>query len=147
MMQSQDAIRKLAALDRELIEQRVRAMVRIHSEGNLRGVFEFVADDVVYHVRGGWITFPYSKPVRGKKEVAAAMAMISIAFENLGSVIHNLIIDGDKAAFRRSATIRHRGTGMIGNVDIIDFIRFRDGLVVEFNEIADAAALASLDEG
>jgi len=110
-------------------------------------LFEFVADDVVYDVRGGWITFPYSKPVRGKKEVAAAMAMISVAFENLGSVIHDLVIDSDKAAFRRSATIRHRGTGLIGNVEVADFMRFRDGMVVEFNEIADAAALAALENG
>jgi ketosteroid isomerase-like protein len=146
-MQSDDASRRLAALDRELIEQRVRAMVRMHAEGNLHGLFDFVADDVVYNVRGGWITFPYAEAVRGKKNAAAAIAMISVQFENLGSVIHDLAIDGDRAAFRRTARIRHRGTSKTGDVDVVDFIRFRDGLVVEFTEIADSAALAALDEG
>ncbi|WP_374545119.1 nuclear transport factor 2 family protein [Rhodoblastus sp.] len=145
-MQSDDALRRLGAVDREMIEQRIRTMVRMHSDGNLHGLFDLVADEVVYNVRGGWITFPYAKPVRGKKDVAAAMAMISVRFENLGSVIHNLVIDGDRAAFLRTATIRHRGTGKTGDVDVVDFIRFRDGLVVEFTEIADSAALADLDE-
>jgi ketosteroid isomerase-like protein len=145
-MQSEEAARQLAALDRNLFEQRIRAMVQMHADGNLRDLLDFVAEDVVYNVRGGWITFPYSGPVRGKNEVAAAMAMISVRFQNLGSVIHDLVIDGERAAFWRTATIRHRGTGKTGEVDVVDFIRFRDGLVAEFTEIADSAALAELDE-
>lgn len=146
-MQSDDATRRLAALDRELIEQRIRAMARMHAEGDLNGLFSHVADDIVYYVQGNWMAFPYSKPIRGKKQVAQAMAMIAVPFETLGSVIHDVVIDGEKAAVRRTATVRHRGTGKIGEVDIADFIRFRDGLAAEFTEIADSAALAALDEG
>jgi ketosteroid isomerase-like protein len=145
-MQDKEGARQLASLDRDLIEQRVRAMVQMHVDGNLRGLFDLVAEDVLYNVRGGWITFPYSRPVRGRSEAAAAMAAISVRFQNLGSVIRDLLIDGDKAAFWRTATIRHRGTGKVGEVDVLDFIHFRDGLVAEFTEIADSAALAELDE-
>ncbi|WP_374545120.1 nuclear transport factor 2 family protein [Rhodoblastus sp.] len=145
-MQSDETLRNLGAVDRELIEKRIRAMARMHSDGNIRDLMAYVADDVIYNVKGNWMAFPYSRPIRGKEEVAQALAMIAVQFQNLGSVIHDLVIDGDRAAVRRTAMIRHRGTGKIGEIDVADFIRFRDGLVVELTEIADSAALADLDE-
>ncbi len=72
--------------------------------------------------------------------------MIAVQFENLGSVVHDLVIDGDRVAMRRTSIIRNRGTGSSAEVDIADFIRFRDGLVVELTEIADSVALARLSE-
>jgi ketosteroid isomerase-like protein len=145
-VQSEETIRKLGVVDRELIEKRIHAMARLHSDGNLRGMLDLVADDIVFNVRGNWLTFPYTRPIRGKKQVAETMAMIAVQFQTLGSVIHELVIDGDRVAVRRTAKIRHRGTGKVGEVDIAGFIRFRDGLVVELTEIADSAVLAELDQ-
>ncbi|MDI9849309.1 nuclear transport factor 2 family protein [Rhodoblastus sp. 17X3] len=145
-MQSDETLRKLGALDRELIERRVHALLEMRATGNLRGMLEYAAEDIVYNVRGNWAAFPYTRPVRGKKLVAEALTMISVQFENLGSDVHDLIIDGDRAAMRRTARIRHRGTGKVGTVDIADFVRFRDGLVVEFTEVADSMALAQLED-
>ena len=118
----------------------------MRAAGDLRGMLELAAEDVVYNMRGNWAGFPYTRPVRGKKMVAEALAMIAVQFENLGSVVHDLVIDGDRVAVRRTAKIRHRGTGKVGEVDIADFVRFRDGLVVEFTEVADFMALAQLED-
>jgi ketosteroid isomerase-like protein len=84
--------------------------------------------------------------VSGKKMVAEALAMIVIQFEDLGSIVHDLVIDGNQVAIRRTVKLRHRGTGKVGEVDVADFVRFRDGLVVEFTEVADSMALAQLEE-
>jgi ketosteroid isomerase-like protein len=146
-MQSEETGRDLAALDRELIVQRVHALARMRTDGNMRGLLAHVADDIVYNVRGNWMAFPYPRPIRGKKNVGEALAMIAVQFENLGSVLHDVIVDGNRVAVRRTATMRHRGTGKVGDVDIADFILFRGGLVAEFTEIADSMALAQLDDG
>ena len=145
-MQSDETLRKLGVLDRELIEKRIHALLDMRAAGDLRGMLEHAAEDVVYNVRGNWAAFPYTRPVRGKKLVAEAIAMIAMQFENLGSVVHDLVIDGDRVAVRRTAKLRHRGTGKVGEVDIADFVRFRDGLVVEFTEVADSMALAQLED-
>ena len=41
--------------------------------------------------------------------------------------------------------MRNRGTGAMISVDVCDFMRFRDGLVNEFSEYPDSAAIAKLD--
>ncbi len=145
-MQSEQALRKLGEVDRELIEQRLHMLLELRAKGELRAMLDFAAEDIVYNVRGNWMAFPYVKPIQGKKVVAEALMMIAVQFENLGSVVHDLVIDGDRVAMRRTSTIRNRGTGSSAEVDIADFIRFRDGLVVELTEIADAAALARMSE-
>jgi ketosteroid isomerase-like protein len=42
--------------------------------------------------------------------------------------------------------LRSYGTGRVGDVMIADFLRLRDGLVVEFTEIVDSLAIAKLEE-
>jgi ketosteroid isomerase-like protein len=145
-VQSDETLRKLGVLDRDLIERRVRALFEMRAAGNLRGMLEYVAEDIVFNVRGVWAAFPYAHPVHGKKLVADAIAMIAVQFENMGSVVHDLIIDGERVAIRRTARLRHRGTGKVGEVAFADFIRFRDGLIVEFTEVADSMSLAQLEE-
>nr|WP_298422750.1 nuclear transport factor 2 family protein [Rhodoblastus sp.] len=59
--------------------------------------------------------------------------------------MHELVIDGDRAALHRTSRLRNRGTGETISIDVCDFFRFRDGLVVEFSEYPDFAALQRLD--
>jgi ketosteroid isomerase-like protein len=145
-VQSDDTLRKLGEVDRELIERRVHTLLEMRAAGNLRGMLDYAAENIQYNVRGNWAAFPYTRPVKGKKLVAEALTMIAIQFEDLGSIVHDLVIDGNQVAMRRTVKLRHRGTGKVGEVDVADFVRFRDGLVVEFTEVADSMALAQLEE-
>jgi len=131
--------------DRVLMEQRIRALLQMREDGDLAGLLSYAAPDIVYDIRGNWAAFPFSEPVRGKAMTAQALKMIAMHCENLGNVVHGIVIDGDQVAVRRTATIRHRGTGKVGPVEISDFVRFRDGLVVELVESADPVALAWLE--
>jgi ketosteroid isomerase-like protein len=146
-VQTEQERRKLGELDRELIEQRVRLLFDLRKSGHLKHALDFVAEDISFSAKGTWSAFPYTQPVRGKQAFGEALATIAIQYENLGSVIHDLFIDGECVAVRRTATLRHRGTGKVGDVDLADFLTFRDGLLAEFNEIVDAMALAQLDDG
>jgi ketosteroid isomerase-like protein len=144
-MQSHETLHSLGALDREMIEHRLRTIFERRAEGDLPGIMEYAAEDIVYHVQGSWTLYPFSRPVRGKAAVGQMLAMIDVMFENLGSTIHELVIDGDRAALHRTSHMRNRGAGTVVSIDVCDFVRFRDGLVAEFSEYPDSAALARLD--
>ncbi|WP_298357732.1 nuclear transport factor 2 family protein [Rhodoblastus sp.] len=146
-MQSEQALRKLGEVDRELIEQRLHKLLELRAKGDWRGMIEFAAEDIVFEFRGDWTAFPHSKPIHGKKALGEALMSVVIQFENLGSVVNDMVIDGDRVALRRTAKIRNRGTGRCAEVNFADFLRFRDGLIVEFAEIADSAELARLSDG
>jgi len=93
------------------MEQRIRALLKMREDGDLAGLLSYAAPDIVYDIRGNWAAFPFSEPVRGKAMTAQALKMIAMHCENLGNVVHGIVIDGDQVAVRRTATIRHRGTG------------------------------------
>jgi ketosteroid isomerase-like protein len=140
-----DKLNTLATLDREMIEHRVRTLFERRAEGDRLGVLEYVAENFIYNVQGGWTLYPFSRPVHGKKAFANIVAAIDVMYENLGSTIHELVIDGEKVALHRTSHMRNRGTGAVYAVDICDFLTFRDGLVIEFSEYPDSVAMAKLN--
>jgi len=145
-LRSKETLSALAQVDRELIKTRVLRLLELRSANNLRDVMDYIAEDIVFDVRGSWMAFPYSGPINGKANVARAFVSIATQFENLGSTVQSLIIDGEQAAMRRTARVRHRGTNRVANVAVADFIRFRDGQVVALSMVADSVVLAHLDE-
>ncbi len=145
-VQSDETLGRLGRLDREMIEHRVRTIFERRAIGDMPGVIEYAAEDIFYNVQGNWTIYPFSQPVRGKKLFVEAMARMAAIYENLGSIIHEMVIDGERVALHRSSRIRHRGTGETRSIDVCDFLRFRDGLVIEFAEYPDSAAIAKLND-
>jgi ketosteroid isomerase-like protein len=143
-VRSDDLLRRLGDVDRELIERRVHKFCELRADGDIDGLLEYASADVRCFLRGQWSVAVYPRPLVGKEEVAEAYRQINILYENLGSVIHELLIDGDRVAMHRTTTIRNRGAGHIYTFDVIDFMRFRDGLVVEFSEYPDCGARAAM---
>jgi ketosteroid isomerase-like protein len=144
-LRSDDTLGRLARLDREMIEHRVRTIFERRADGNIAGISEYVAENIVYKVQGEWTIYPFSRPVHGKGAFLQIMAAINVMYENLGSTIHELVIDNARVALHRTSRMRNRGTGAMISVDVCDFMRFRDGLVNEFSEYPDSAAIAKLD--
>jgi ketosteroid isomerase-like protein len=143
-VQSVELLRKLGEVDREMIEHRVRRLFELRADGDIPSILEYAAPDVRCFMRGHWSLAIYPRPLVGKEQVAEAYRQLNIQFENLGSVIHELLIDGDRVALHRTTTIRNRGAGHIHTLDLIDFIRFRDGLIVEYSEYPDYATQDAL---
>lgn len=144
-MRSDDTLGRLARLDREMIEHRVRTIFEWRADGDIAGISEYVAEDIVYKVQGAWTIYPFSRPVRGKGAFLQIMAAIDVMYENLGSTIHELVIDSERVALHRTSRMRNRGTGAAVAVDVCDFMRFRDGLVIEFAEYPDSLAMAKVN--
>lgn len=143
-MQCVETDRALASLDRELIEKAVLRLLDRRSRNDLAGMLEVVDPNVVYEMRGSHEVYPYFGRREGIEEIRRMLDRIATDFENKGSRVHRILIDGSNVAVERTATLRHRGTGAQGDVDIVNFLRFDRGLVVEISELADAAALDRL---
>lgn len=146
-MQSNDALHRLGGLDREMIEHRLRTIFERRAGGDVLGMLEYAAEDIIYRTRGNWTLYPFVRTVQGKEAVRQILAAVDVMYENFGSTIHELVIDGDRAALHRTSHLRNRGTGALISIDVCDFARFRDGLIVEFAEYPDSAALMRLNDG
>lgn len=129
---------------REFIERAVHDIVEARSRGDMAGMLKYAAPDIVF-TGGSWRNYPLNAPRQGKDACEQMATQVNIAFENLGSIINSLIIEEDTVAMQRTARIRNRGTGRAFNIEICNFLRFRDGLVVEFSEYPDTIAAAQLD--
>lgn len=126
-----------------MIEERVRAIFERRSAGDMDGMMEFAAPDLVYKS-----VLPTGRPVgvsrQGKDAVAAFGKSILVSFEYTDHRIDEMVIDGDQVALRRTARFRNRGTGLTGDVAICNFLTFRDGLMVAMEEYPDLQAVAAL---
>ncbi len=113
----------------------------VQNDGNTDRTFDYVAEDAVNHS-----TPPGLPPDgRGAKLIFEA---IRAGFPDHDAVIHEMIAEGDLVATRKSFTGTHTGeffgippTGKRATFDVIDFVRVRDGKIVEHWNIVDQLGL------
>jgi ketosteroid isomerase-like protein len=123
--------------DRAKMESCVREIFALREAGDIAGMAQLVTDDIVVFppTTWGYATFP--RTIAGRMAVAEAFTHRNVQYENLGSTIRKLLIDGEWAVVHRTSTIRERGGSRQYTYDAVDFFRFRDGLVCEFSEFPD----------
>jgi ketosteroid isomerase-like protein len=129
--------RWIGAVDRDLIEQRIRRLYDRWAHGDVEAMSEFLAPDVVFPALGFWTGM--RPPIYGRKQAIRAMREWGETFENITSVLHEIIIDGDRVVVHRTGVGRLRDSGRRYQCDFISFFRFRDGLIVEYSDYPDAA--------
>jgi uncharacterized protein len=81
--------------------------------------------------------FPFAGARRGKREVLDTLGAIAkdYAIERYEPL--QLVVDGDSAAVMSNVAFQQRSTGRTLSFHIADFMRFRDGRIVEFREFAN----------
>lgn len=146
-MQSLQNLARVASVDRELFETRVHMMLDLCSARDMAGLLAHFAEDISFQAIGNWNMFPFPGPVRGKAATSRALGIILTQVQCLDSEVHDIVVDGDRVAVRRTARLRHLGTGRSAGIAVVDFLRFRDGLVTELTELLDSLAMAGLEEG
>jgi len=134
---SENALKQIAIVDREQIERRIRLLFDCWQSGDMDGLISGLAPDIYFPANGTWTGL--KAPLRGRDRVAAHLHKYAKALENIVTVLHEIVIDGDRAVVHRTSVGRWRATGRRYQCDFIDFLRFRDGLLVEFAEYPDAA--------
>jgi ketosteroid isomerase-like protein len=134
---SVDALKEMASIDRALIERRIRDIFNHWQAGDVEGLISHLAPDVALPANGCWTGL--KAPVHGRERVAAHLRKYARTLESIVVVLHEIVIDGDRAVVHRTAVGRWRQSGRRYQCDFIDFLRFRDGMLVEFSEYPDAA--------
>ena len=100
----------------------------------------------VYKMSGNWSRLRYVSDHCNRETFAESLRLVNIEYEELGSEIHDLLIDGDRVAVHRTIRMRNRGAGAAVNLDEWDCFRFRERLVAEFAAYVDVARLDGLEK-
>jgi ketosteroid isomerase-like protein len=135
-MLSEDALRALGNLERAQIERRVRRIYDLWAHGDIGAMIDEMSPDVKMAPTGHWVGA--AAPMQGRAAAAAELRKAGALLENIVSVLHEVVIDGDRVVVHRTAVGRWRESGRRYQCDFIDFFRFRDALIVEFSQYPDS---------
>jgi len=136
---------KSPGLTREQINRRARLLGDFpNTSPNVAQFRRICSPDIVCEFVGDRARIPYSGRRVGIDALASVVRSIRTEFEQINSTISELMIDGGRVACRRTVEWRHRGTGRHGLVELADFARFEDGLIVEIIEFRDSITLLEL---
>lgn len=134
-------------LTRDEMAHRAAALSNFARSGPDLDLFRrFCAPDLVCEFVGDRNTISYAGRRRGIDAFVNIVKGINVDFEQCGSAAPEAVVDGGKVAMRRAVEWRHRGTGRRGIVELADFFRFEDGLIVEIVEFRDSVALLKMQD-
>ncbi|WP_159726328.1 nuclear transport factor 2 family protein [Methylosinus sp. Ce-a6] len=134
-----------AGLDRDEILRRIELLAAQPAEnGDFSAVRDFFSADVVCEFVGDKSRIPYAGRHMGLDALLSILRAINIDFSQSEPSIDHIVIDGGRVALRRSVRWRHRGAGLEGRVDLADFVRFENGLIVELIEFRDSITILSI---
>lgn len=136
-----------SGLSREEMERRARSLVSFEADGpDLDLLREWCSPDIVCEFMGDRLRIPYAGRHKGLDTMLGIIQAIRVDFEQWPLVVPEMIADDVRVAGRRQVAWRHRGTGRAGCSELADFVRFEDGLVVEFIEFRDTGTLVRMQD-
>jgi ketosteroid isomerase-like protein len=146
-MQTIETTYALHALDRDGIDRLIRAFWHLRLQDAPAAIRRYAAPDVVFRILGnpgggnGYSVF------EGQDAVIESVRFIDTNLEFIGFEIVDLIVDGPRAALRWQAALRHRGTGVIGDLAVLDLITVDNGRITQYVEFFDTDGFQQLMAG
>ncbi|MGL4241557.1 MAG: nuclear transport factor 2 family protein, partial [Beijerinckiaceae bacterium] len=128
-----------------VIEATVRSFWADRLRNAPEAIERYCADDVVFRILGGAPDAPTM--FSGREAVLEAVRTIDTNLEFLSFEIVDLIVDGGEVGLRWLASLRHRGTGALGDLAVFDLIRIQNGLIVSYSEFLDTDGFNRLISG
>lgn len=95
-------------------------------------------DDIDWIIHAPISIFPYAGVRRGKNEVLTSLAMIYQAYSIVKYEVLVKLVDGDRAATIAETQLVQRETGRTIRSRTANFMRFRDGKMVEYRGFSDS---------
>lgn len=115
----------------------VQELHKAYREGNAERVAALIHDDIDWCIYGPSRVFAFEGPRRGKAQVMDVLAAIGQQFELKRYEHELLIVEGERAAVLSLTSFVQRSTGRTLSIRLINFIRVRDGKIIEFREFSD----------
>ena len=104
---------------------------------NFDRVAELIHEDIDWIIYGPVQIFPFAGHRQGRNAVLAALADIAKTFELERYEPRIMIVEDDRAAVMSDVAFKQLSTGRTLSMQLANFLRFRDGRVIEFREFAN----------
>ena len=124
-------------MDTEATRANVRRMYDAYINGDAETFASFLDDNLDWIIHAPVEVFRFAGPRRGKVAVLEALASIADDYELKQYDPKAFIVDGDRAAVMSEVGFVQRASGRMLRFRIVDFLRFRNGKLVEFREFTD----------
>jgi len=133
-------------LSRDEIVQRMKELTSFPTPQGMdvAAARKYYSPDVVCEFVGDRARIPYAGRHVGVEALINIIRTIAVDFEQFNCTLSDIVVDGGRAACRRTVEWRHCGTGRQGIVELAEFIKFEDGLIVEMIEIRDSVSILEM---
>jgi ketosteroid isomerase-like protein len=115
----------------------VEALYEAYAARDLDRVAALIHDDIEWIIYGPVQVFPFQGPRRGKAQVLDVLGAIGKDYALERYVPEIIIVEGERAAVMSDAAFVQRATNRTLSMRLADFLRFRDGRLIEFREFTD----------
>jgi ketosteroid isomerase-like protein len=115
----------------------VRDLYAAYAGGDDARVAAMIDDDVDWIIYGPVQVFSFVGARRGKTAVLETLAGIATEYAVERYQPEIIVVDGDRAAVMSNVAFVQRSTGRTLSFRNANFLRFRDGRLVEFREFSD----------
>ena len=125
-----------------MAEGDTRAIVTALYGAYARQDFEQIAagihEDIDWVIYSPISVFPFAGPRRGRAAVLAAMVEIGETYALEYYKNETIVVDGDRAAVMSDVKFIQRATQRTMRFRVANFLRFKDGKLIEFREFANS---------
>ena len=115
----------------------VKTLYEAYAARDFDRVASVIHEDIEWIIHGPVQVFPFQGPRRGKAQVLDVLGAIAKDYELERYVPEIVVVEGDRAAVMSDAAFRQRATNRTLSLRLADFLRIRDGRVIEFREFTD----------
>ncbi|MBL8589505.1 MAG: nuclear transport factor 2 family protein [Methylobacteriaceae bacterium] len=133
-----------ATTPREVIEERVRALIALRIAGRREESVAYYAPNVALEYPAPAPLRPYAGRFEGLEAIAQLRRAFTIETELIEDQLLDLIIEGDVCMTRRRVTYRNRGADAPLSFYVWERYQFENGLVRELVQQVDTACFARI---
>jgi len=117
----------------------VEAFYKVYAARNVDRIAGFLADDVEWTISGPVNLLPFCGTFRGKADVLDLIKrQVPDVMRVFSFVPDSILVDGDRAAMLSRQSARRTIDGRVISYRVANFMRFRDGKVVENLSLLDS---------
>jgi ketosteroid isomerase-like protein len=116
----------------------VTELYAAYGRRDVERIAAFLHDDIDWVIYGPIDVFPFVGVRRGSAAVLQALGDLAKAYVLESHHPEIMIVDGDRAAVMADLAFKQIATGRMLRFRVANFLRFKDGRLIEFREFADS---------
>ena len=120
---------------------------KAYSRGNPDQLLSAMSEDVRFGLVAQQEHFRFGGVRKGKRWARRVISEINEDYHWLKYEVREYIAQKDRVVALTGGRVKHRASGRVMTVDLVDVVRMKDGKIVEFTEHFDTAGLLAKQTG